>query len=87
MIQPMPTLAIWIICICPSVAIDRAERYQNSEDETEPLIMLLERNSESRSCFSVRRRAMNTSGKGARKTDLPSKRQRRQQEWSINAAR
>ena len=78
MIQPMPTLAIWIICICPSVAIDRAERYQNSKDETEPLIMLLERNSESQSCFSVRRCATNTSGKRARKTDLPSKRQRRQ---------
>lgn len=80
MIQPMPMLAIWIICICPSVAIDRAERYQNSKDETEPLIMLLERNSESRSCFSVGRRAMNKSDKCARKTDLPSKRQRRQQE-------
>jgi hypothetical protein len=51
--------SLWVTYICLSVAMDNAERYQNSKDETEPLIMPLEWNPKSQSCFS---------GKMARRT-------------------
>lgn len=51
--------SLWMTYICPTVAMDNAERYQNSKDETEPLIMPLEWNRQSQSCFS---------GKMARRT-------------------
>jgi len=44
--------SLWMTHICPTVAMDNAERYQNSKDETELLIMPLEWNRQSQSCFS-----------------------------------
>lgn len=60
----MPTLAMDDLLL-HSLAMDDAERYQNSKDETEPLIMPLEWNPQSRSCFSGEGGAANMSNKSA----------------------
>ena len=66
--------SLWMTYICLSVAIDNAERYQNSKEETEPLIMPLEWNPQSQSCFSGEDGAAKVSNKVARGKGTPLER-------------